>query len=87
MVCLAHAFLNSGNTGIVTVVTKVHDKYDGDQFYIISIKDWVDEKTDIKKCINWGNKLDSNVGQLIIDTYGSNTHIKYAENINLRRTK
>jgi hypothetical protein len=85
-ICLGHAFLNSGRTGIVTVVTKINDIYEGDKYYILAIKDWVDEKTDIKRCINWGNTLDPTVGQLLIDTYGSNQHIKFADkNVNLRR--
>ena len=84
--CIGHAFINSGQTNIVTVVTKIYDQYNGNQYYILAIKDWVDPKTDIKRCINWGNKLDPKVGQLIIDTYGSNIHIKYSDkNINLRK--
>ena len=86
LTCTGHAFLNSGRTSIVTVIVRVNDPYDGEKYYFLGIKDWSDEETDIKQCVQWGSTLDPKVGRSIIDNLGSTKHIKYkGNNINLRR--
>jgi len=84
--CTGHAFLNSGRTSIVTVVVRVQDPYCGRKYYFLAIKDWVDEKTDIIRAVQWGSALDPEIGEMIISKRGSQQHIKFKDkNINLRR--
>jgi len=87
MTCTGHAFLNSGHTQIVTVIVRVQDPYDGTKYYFLGIKDWSDEETDIKRCVQWGSSLNKEVGETILRNHGSDKHIKYKvdRNINLRR--
>jgi len=80
-----HAFLNSSHTGIVTVVVRVEDPYEGTKYYFLAIKDWGEPEDDIQRTMSWGNTLHPNVGAAIM-LNGTTEHIKYSsKNINLRR--
>ena len=81
-----HAFLNSSHTGIVTVVVRVQDPYEGEKYYFLAIKDWSDPEADIMRAMSWGNTLHPLAGAAIMETCGTNEHIKFAsKNINLRK--
>ena len=87
MTCTGHAFLNSSHTGIVTVIVRVQDTYEGQKYYFLAIKDWSDEQTDIQKACLWGNTLPNSVGDAILAVQGSEKHIRFknTNNINLRK--
>jgi len=82
------AYLTSGATNVVTVVTKINNGFKI-KYYYLGIADWTTEENDVERCIKHGSSLHAKAGEAILECHGSPMFKKYKEkidsNINLRR--
>ena len=67
---LGTAYMNSARTGVCTTIVKVDYGY-GVEYRFISVPNATDPEADIKMAIQWGSRLDDEVGELLIENTGS----------------
>lgn len=75
---LGTAFLNSGRTSICTTVVKVDFGY-GVEYRFISVKDSTSLEDDVRMAIQWGSRMDDDVGELLMKNTGFPQNTKYSD--------